>query len=228
MILPRLEPMQANNKILSDPARSEREHSDAALQMLEDLCTCFQTFLMLDLPDLLGSREIVYDQVDDTAWLVSVGRSLNRILRREGLEWPPPGQDVRDLSTMYSNAINHRNTYAALSSAALLQAIEPVGNLACQFRRVWPRNTAADPPLLKSGMECATRSSRLMKPLGIVANLAQALTLPAALLAVGTDVTHLTQHIGTAEAGKESRRRRNAKYREKQKQLSTGWSDKDA
>ena len=31
-----------------------------------------------------------------------------------------------------------------------------------------------------------------------------------------------------SKAGKESRRRRNAKYREKQKQLSTASSDKDA
>ena len=31
-----------------------------------------------------------------------------------------------------------------------------------------------------------------------------------------------------SEAGKESRRRRNAKYREKQKQFSTGFGNKDA
>ena len=85
-----------------------------------------------------------------------------------------------------------------LSSAALLQAIQPVGTLACRFSLKWPRDRIAEPPLLKWGTEYAPLSWRLMKSLGIVANLAQALTLPAGLLAFGTDIMHLTQHIGTA------------------------------
>jgi hypothetical protein len=102
--------MRENSEILSDPARSDREHSAAALKILQDLCISFETFVMLDLPDLLGSdRDVVCDQVDDTAWLVSVGRSLHMAMLSEGLEWPPPGQNppsmVRDLSTMYSDAI---------------------------------------------------------------------------------------------------------------------------
>jgi hypothetical protein len=203
LILPRLEPMRENDKILSDPARSDRDHSVAALKILQDLCASFETFLMLDLPDVLGSdRDIVCDQVDDTAWLVSVGRSLDRAMLSEGLVWPPPNQNppsiVRDLSTMYLNAIKHRSTYPVLSSGALLNAIQPVGTLACRFSLKWPRDRIAEPPLLKSGTEYAKRSSRLVKSLGIVANLAQALTLPAGLFALGTDMMHLTQHIGTA------------------------------
>jgi hypothetical protein len=195
--------MRENSKILSDPAGSDRDHSVAALQVLQDLCTSFEAFLTVDLPDILGSdRVVVCDQVDDTAWLISVGKSLNNVMLSEGLEWPPPGQNppsiVRDLSTMYSNAIKHRSTYPVLSSGALLNAIQPVGTLACRFSLKWPRDRIAEPPLLKSGTEYATRSWRLMRSLGIVANLAQALTLPAGLLALGTDMMHLTQHIGTA------------------------------
>jgi hypothetical protein len=44
LILPRLEPMRENSKILSDPARSDRDHSVAALQILQDLCVSFETF----------------------------------------------------------------------------------------------------------------------------------------------------------------------------------------
>jgi hypothetical protein len=94
--------------------------------------------------------------------------------------------------------INTEAPTPRFSSAALLQAIQPVGTLACRFSLKWPRDRIAEPPLLKSGTEYATRSWRLMKSLGIVANLAQALTLPAGLLAFGTDIMHLTQHIGTA------------------------------
>jgi hypothetical protein len=199
VLLPRLQSLRDNSAILTDPAR-KKHHSNVAFQMIEDLCVSFHTFGLLELPNVLGSRErIICNQVEDMAWLVGVGMSLDTALSRVGLEWPPPGKQppsiVRDLAKMYQDATEHRSTYSVLPTGMLLQALKPIGERACQLRHDWPQDNAAGGVVVESGSEFATRSWSLASRLGIIANIAQALTLPAAILAFGPDAAHVTKHL---------------------------------
>jgi hypothetical protein len=199
VLLPRLQSLRDNSAILTDPAR-KKHHAEVAFQMIEDLCVSFHTFGFLQLPDVLGSRErITCNQVEDMAWLVGVGMSLDTALGRVGLEWPPPGKKppsiVRDLAKMYQDATEYRTTYSALPTARLLQALKPMGERACQLRHDWPPDNAAGGVVVESGSEFATRSWSLASRLGVIANIAQALTLPAAILAFGPDAAHVTENL---------------------------------
>jgi hypothetical protein len=136
VVLPMVDRMRESEDVLAHHAYYS-QHFHAAQDLLDGLCNSIRMFSTVSLPQLLGSHEpLPVDLHGDLAWLVNVGYHLDRVLEKNGLNWPPPTQRdppaiVRDLSEMYTQVALRNEYFNTVTAESLLKVVQPVGEKAC-------------------------------------------------------------------------------------------------
>lgn len=201
VLLPRLESMRRNVALIEDASASAETRREAARLALQDICTSFQTFAEVDLPDVIGARRtVIIDKAADTSWLISLGKGLNSALTERGLHWPafdaePPGLAC-DLVAMYDSAVSAKAEFAVLSAQQLRESLKEVGTRSCNLSEALAeRGADLDPDIRRLAVEYGKSGSKILAVLGVVAIAAEALALPGSMLQFGPDIVELGQNL---------------------------------